>query len=123
MRLVPAQQPAGRHRTADSRAARGPNVPRRRPTPTPAPPVPVPAGSGPSEANRTVRRAPVVTPSGPPSGWVLTFDTGERVAVDGLVLVGRRPEGRPGETVRRLVALPSQGHVALEDARPGRGGR
>jgi pSer/pThr/pTyr-binding forkhead associated (FHA) protein len=39
---------------------------------------------------------------------VLAFDTGERLAVDGLVLVGRRPEGRPGEAVRHLVALPSQ---------------
>ena len=38
---------------------------------------------------------------------MLTFDTGERVAVDGMVLVGRRPAGRPGESVRHLVALPS----------------
>jgi hypothetical protein len=60
------------------------------------------------ESHRTHRRAAVVTPAGPPSGWLLSFDTGERVAVDGLVLVGRRPEGRGGETVRRLVALPSQ---------------
>ena len=60
------------------------------------------------ETQRTARRAPVVTPSEPPTGWVLSFDTGERVAVDGLVLVGRRPSGRPGEAVRHLVALPSQ---------------
>ena len=38
---------------------------------------------------------------------MLGFDTGERVVLEGLVLVGRRPEGRPGEVVRHLVALPS----------------
>ena len=105
MRLVPAPQPA-----PPPAAPRRPARPASTPTPTPAPrpepvPVPVPVSS---ESNRTHRRAPVVTPSGPPSGWLLSFDTGERVAVDGLVLVGRRPEGRGGETVRRLVALPSQ---------------
>ena len=35
------------------------------------------------------------------------FDTGERVVVDTLVLVGRRPEPRSGEQGARLVALPS----------------
>ena len=60
------------------------------------------------EPNRTMRRAPVVVPSPPASGWVVAFDTGQRLAVDGLVLVGRRPEARPGEAVRHLVALPSQ---------------
>ena len=42
------------------------------------------------------------------AGWVLAFDTGEKVPVDGVVLVGRRPSARPGEAVRHLVALPSQ---------------
>jgi uncharacterized RDD family membrane protein YckC len=102
MRLVPAPQPP-----APAPAPRRPPRPASAPTPTPAPtPVPVPQSV--PESNRTHRRPDVVTPSGPPSGWVLTFDTGERVPVDGLVLVGRRPEGRGGETVRRLVALPSQ---------------
>jgi uncharacterized RDD family membrane protein YckC len=102
MRLVPAPQPAP-PTAAPRRPARQASVPTPTPVPTPIP-VPVPAGS---ESTRTHRRAPVVTPSGPPSGWLLSFDTGERVAVDGLVLVGRRPAGRGGETVRRLVALPS----------------
>ncbi len=106
MRLVPAVQPVPQ-----------PEAPRRapRPTPTPTPvptsgpvPVPVPVPAAAPDAGRTVRRAPVVTPTGPSSGWVLTFDTGEHVPVDGLVLVGRRPEGRSGEAVRHLVALPSQ---------------
>ncbi len=108
MRLVPSPQPAPPP-AAPRRPARPAGTPTPTPTPTPAPVLrepPVPAGV--PESNRTHRRPPVVTPSGPPSGWVLTFDTGEQVAVDGLVLVGRRPEGRGGETVRHLVALPSQ---------------
>jgi uncharacterized RDD family membrane protein YckC len=103
MRLVPAPpapQPEPPRRTA-------------RPAPAPvepatSPSAPAPVSAGMPEPQRTARRAPVVAPAGPPSGWVLTFDTGERVPVDGPVLVGRRPEGRAGETVRRLVALPSQ---------------
>jgi hypothetical protein len=78
------------------------------------------------EIQRTVRRRPVVTIGAPePSGWVLTFDTGERVGVDGLVLVGRRPEGRSGEAVRHLVALPSSDmslsktHAQVQVARDG----
>ncbi len=99
MRLVPAPpQPAT------------PAAPRRAPrTPvaaTPPPPAPVPVGV--PESQRTVRRPPVVTPSGVEAGWVLAFDTGEKVPVDGVVLVGRRPSARPGEAVRHLVALPSQ---------------
>jgi uncharacterized RDD family membrane protein YckC len=102
MRLVPAPPPVA-----------PPEAPRRaqRPTPTPTPaatPPPTPVPAGVPESNRTARRAPVVAPTGPPSGWLLAFDTGERLAVDGLVLVGRRPEGRSGEAVRHLVALPSQ---------------
>lgn len=89
MRLVPAPAP-----------------PAPSPTPRPAPePLVTPAPSGGS--HRTVRRAPVLAPSAPPTGWVLGFDTGERVVLEGLVLLGRRPEGRPGEVVHHLVALPS----------------
>ncbi|HEY0951284.1 FHA domain-containing protein, partial [Nocardioides sp.] len=58
------------------------------PTPRPATPPPTPApGAG--------------------SGWLLSVDTGEQVAVTGPVLVGRQPEARPGEAVRHLVALRS----------------
>ena len=99
MRLVPAPpQPAT------------PAAPRRAPrTPiaaTPPPPATVPVGV--PQPERTVRRSPVVTPTGVEAGWVLAFDTGEKVPVDGVVLVGRRPSARPGEAVRHLVALPSQ---------------
>ena len=42
-----------------------------------------------------------------PNRWQVTFDTGEQFEVRGLTLVGRRPEPRPGEPVKRLVTLPS----------------
>jgi uncharacterized RDD family membrane protein YckC len=42
-----------------------------------------------------------------PTPWRVSFDTGESFRVEGLTLVGRRPEGRPGEPVRHLVELPS----------------
>jgi uncharacterized RDD family membrane protein YckC len=42
-----------------------------------------------------------------PVSWGLAFDTGERVVVDTLVLVGRHPEARAGEQGARLVTLPS----------------
>jgi len=102
MRLVPAPpQPAT------------PAAPRRVPR-TPALAAPPPASAAQPtpvsvpESQRTARRSPVVTPTGVETGWVLAFDTGERVPVDGVVLVGRRPSARPGEAVRHLVALPSQ---------------
>ncbi|MBJ7358244.1 MAG: FHA domain-containing protein [Nocardioides sp.] len=41
------------------------------------------------------------------SHWRVTFDTGEELEVQGLVLVGRRPEPRPGEPVGTLLALTS----------------
>ena len=41
------------------------------------------------------------------TAWQLSFDTGEHVVVDTLVLIGRNPEPRTGERGARLVALPS----------------
>ena len=70
--------------------ARGP-----RPTAPPAPP----------EGDRTQPRPPDT--AAPPVRWQVTFDTGEQFEVRGLTLVGRRPEPRPGEPVKRLVTLPS----------------
>jgi hypothetical protein len=42
-----------------------------------------------------------------PARWLVSFDSGESFVVEGLALVGRRPEPRPGEPVRHLVPLPS----------------
>ncbi|WP_370289759.1 RDD family protein [Nocardioides sp.] len=91
--------------------------PARIPPPAPAaPPAPVPpAAPLPPAAERTrIRAAAPAAPVGaaPPEGrrravWRVSFDTGEQFAVEGLALVGRRPEPRPGEPVRHLVPLPS----------------
>jgi len=53
----------------------------------------------------TVRRP--MTPSAG-HGWRVTFDTGESFLVEGLALLGRRPEARDGEPVRHLVPLRSR---------------
>jgi uncharacterized RDD family membrane protein YckC len=50
---------------------------------------------------------PTVPVTLPAATWGLRFDSGERVVVDTLVLIGRRPEPRAGEQGARLVALPS----------------
>jgi hypothetical protein len=43
----------------------------------------------------------------PSARWRVSFDSGESFLVEGLALVGRRPEPRQGEPVRHLVPLPS----------------
>lgn len=65
----------------------------------PSSPRPVPAA------------APIAPPLGVTTGparWRVTFDTGESFLVEGLALVGRRPERRPGEPARHVVSLPSR---------------
>jgi hypothetical protein len=59
---------------------------------------------GHSTAERTVMR-----PGGGAlvARWRVTFDSGESFLVEGLALVGRRPEPRPGEPVRHVVPLRS----------------
>jgi hypothetical protein len=70
------------------------------PLPQPAQPV----ARSPAEDGRTVVRG-----GGQAGGlrWRVVFDTGEAFVVEGLGLVGRRPEARPGEPVRHVVPLPS----------------
>lgn len=46
-------------------------------------------------------------PAGAAAAWAVSFDTGERIQVDTLLLVGRGPDPRLGEQGARLVALPS----------------
>ncbi|MDQ6522745.1 RDD family protein [Nocardioides sp. LHD-245] len=97
-----APTPAAPTPAVPSQAAPAPAAPR--PTPVPAaerPPVeqtrvrPDPsAGSAEALTPQTVR-------------WRVEFDTGERFVVEGLALVGRRPEPRPGEPVRHVVPLRS----------------
>jgi hypothetical protein len=79
--------------------------PRRTPEPTEASAVRAPAlGGRPRHAAPRPRRQPTGRPAGT---WVLALDSGERVDVDTLVLVGRSPGPRLGEQGARLVALPS----------------
>jgi uncharacterized RDD family membrane protein YckC len=95
--------------------------------PAPVPPAPAPAAPAPAPARAPgahaavppqpvqpplpappAQRVPPSRPAAPASArWQVTFDTGETFEVAGLTLVGRRPEPRPGEPVKRLVALPS----------------
>jgi uncharacterized RDD family membrane protein YckC len=79
------------------------------PPPGFAPPGAVPPGRPPStepEADRTVVRGSAPRPAST-ARWRVTFDDGQTFVVEGLALVGRRPEGRPGEPVRHLVPLTS----------------
>lgn len=80
------------------------------PAAPPAPPAPAtrPAPPSSSQAERTVVRSGNQASKHRPAQWRVTFDTGESMLVEGLALVGRRPEGRPGEPVRHLVPLPSK---------------
>ncbi len=48
-----------------------------------------------------------VSSEGPSAAWAVSFDSGERVAVDTLLLIGRSPDPRLGEQGARLVSLPS----------------
>jgi uncharacterized RDD family membrane protein YckC len=97
-----------------------PAPPAPEPTPAPAPP-PVRPRTTPSAASERPQATPAVaTPpaedgrtvvrgGGHASGprWRVVFDTGEAFVVEGLGLVGRRPEARQGEPVRHVVPLPS----------------
>lgn len=88
----------------------------------PEPPEPAPVEAGPDHVvNLTALRlvpapaeppaprhaAPEPGPQAPPC-WRIGFDSGETIVVEGLVLVGRRPEPRAGEQVGHLVPLPSE---------------
>ncbi len=82
-----------------------------RPDPSPGPPA-EPAAEPPGEP--THRRPAATLPAEPaqPTAtattvWRVTFDTGEAFAIEGVALVGRSPEARPGERVRHLVPLRS----------------
>ena len=136
MRLAPAPPPAPtpipprRQQTAPMTGV-GTHVDRSAPGPLtgPPPPVALPPGAPPGRTPRHLGPPPGTPPGAPPgppsddadrtvvrgaarpaatsASWRVTFDTGESFLVEGLGLVGRRPEGRPGEPVRHLVPLPS----------------
>ncbi|MFE4000809.1 RDD family protein [Nocardioides sp. YIM B13467] len=79
------------------------------PTPTPpAPPAP-PVPSAPQAAAQPAPPPPPVPAPQPAATarWRVTFDTGQSFVVEGLAIVGRGPEPRPGEEVAHRVALSS----------------
>ncbi len=114
MRLVPAPpQPEVPRPLRPATPGSGTPVaraPEPAPAPTPAPtPAPAPRFEGADDPGRTVaRRNPAGAVPGPSAvRWRVSFDTGESFVVEGLTLVGRRPEPGHGEGVRHVVALPS----------------
>lgn len=95
-RAVPA--PTGGSHRADGPAQTAQNG--SRPDPLPAA-TRIPAPPPPAEAATQLREAAAAT------RWQVAFDTGETFEVQGLAIVGRRPEPRPGEPVSHVVPLPS----------------
>jgi uncharacterized RDD family membrane protein YckC len=105
----PAPEPApaaapGRH------AATSP--PPTAPPPTAPPPVGRPVPAYPPPPPNAVPGQPIPTQRRPDpatvrASWRVSFDTGESFVVEGLALVGRRPEPRSDEPVRHLVPLRS----------------
>lgn len=86
-----------------------PKAPRPPPPPVPTP-APAPQHRAPDPEPSPPRQQlgyPLVPEPGETGRWRVSFDSGESFLVDGLVLVGRRPEPRPGEEPRHLVELRS----------------
>ncbi len=61
----------------------------------------------PARAPRHAAPRSWVSTEGATAAWAVCFDTGERVDVDTLLLIGRGPDPRLGEQGARLVTLPS----------------
>jgi uncharacterized RDD family membrane protein YckC len=89
-----------------------PGPPPQAAPPVTPPPVTPPPSTPAYDPDRTVVRGPggdpPPAPPQPVARWRVRFDTGETFLVEGLGLIGRRPEPRAGEPVRHLVALPSK---------------
>ena len=78
---------------------------------------PAPAAGGTETVGRRRKGAPDAGSDQPANAqaatprrttWRVVFDSGESFVVEGLGLVGRRPEGRAGEPVRHVVPLVSE---------------
>lgn len=121
MRLLPSPAPAPVTAPGPSPfAAPAPVMPQ---APPPAAVSPAPATAAVASPAAAPVSAPVVSTTGPvpartqlrepvPGGqaaarWRVSFDTGESFLVQGLALVGRRPEPRANEPVSHVVPLRS----------------
>ncbi|MEV7430412.1 RDD family protein [Nocardioides sp. NPDC092400] len=69
--------------------------------------TPAPAHAAAPRSHTTAERTVIRASGTGPARWRVGFDSGESFVVEGLVLVGRRPEPRQGEPVRHLVPLRS----------------
>lgn len=99
----PSQQPPAPQQPPGQDARQQPPAP---PAQSPPSPPSVQPPRLPADDGRTaVRSVPGAPPTGP--RWRVTFDNGETFVVEGLALVGRRPEPRSGEQVHHLVPLTS----------------
>lgn len=98
---VPPPTPTGGSHRADVPAQPAhPSQNGSRPDPVPAA-TRIPAPPPPADVATQLREATAAT------RWQVAFDTGETFEVQGLAIVGRRPEPRPGEPVSHVVPLPS----------------
>lgn len=125
MRLIPAppvEPPAPPRRVNPEHSTRRTPVPQQA---HPVPPPPMPRHAAPVSVQQQPSAPPSVRPTRPPEEdgrtavrvvpgavpagprWRVTFDNGESFVVEGLALVGRRPEPRSGEQVHHLVPLNS----------------
>jgi uncharacterized RDD family membrane protein YckC len=100
----PPAPPAGPREPADRRPPAYP-APQQQPAQSPPPVQRPPADDG----RTVVRPRPAAATPAPALGprWRVTFDDGTSFVVEGLVLVGRRPEPRTGEPVWHVVPLSS----------------
>lgn len=102
----PMQQPPAPQPPPGQDARQQPPAPPAQRPPSPQSPPSVQPPRPPADDGRTaVRSVPGAPPTGP--RWRVTFDNGETFVVEGLALVGRRPEPRSGEQVHHLVPLTS----------------
>jgi len=102
----PIQQPPAAQQTPGQHARQQPPAPTaQRPQGPPRAPGVQPWRPPADDGRTAVRSVPGAPPTGP--RWRVTFDNGETFVVEGLALVGRRPEPRSGEQVHHLVPLTS----------------
>lgn len=111
---VPGPAPSAGQPSGPSAPAAPPTPPAPQPSPRPSPQPSPPAPSAPPPTPPSVPArtpTPVSTPvpdeSTPVPVWRVSFDTGEAFRLEGMALIGRGPEARPGERVAHLVPLRS----------------
>jgi uncharacterized RDD family membrane protein YckC len=104
---APLPAPAAPPVTAPATSAPLPPRPTMPPPASPPPSVPLAPPAAPEPTRVPKLGHPLVAAPPPGPRWRVTFDTGETFVVNGLALVGRRPEARPGESVSHLVPLRS----------------